>query len=272
MEQSKETIKKITLGELKNELPIHVKGKPDQSFSFIDWGMAQEEEIAKLKSTNVSLGKFVTSVLAIMVKNLNGEDFTDKDLKSKKLIINQQFSANILYMYLYLRYDQVDEDIRLSFTCPHCGSDIKDFIASLNDLDVDCKHGDYKDTVPYKLVKPITLEKGNQSVEVLKLGLSKWDLMERAENKGNTEYNGMVAAIKDGIKGVEGVEDAINLSEIVSKLKKRDMVAIHSKLSEVNAGPDLTAEIECTSCAKTGYQMIDWSYDGFFGVSSLPLR
>lgn len=268
----KETAYQTTLKELQNQLPIHLKEKTDQTFTFKDWGMSEEETIAKMKGKNPTMGKFVSGALCEMLSTLNGEDFSSLEDKRKKLIINQQFSANVLYMYLYLRYDQVDSDIRLGFTCPHCNTEIKNFIASLDDLDVDCKHGEYEEGTPYQLRKPITLTQGNQTIETLRLGLSKWDVMERAEHRNGTkEYDGMRASLLDGIKGVEGVDRMVSITDIVNSLKKKDMIAIHAKLSEVNAGPDLTAEVSCDQCGKTAHQMIDWSYDGFFGVSSLPL-
>lgn len=271
MEEKVVTDKRITLKDLQNTLPIHDKEKTDQTFTFREWGMAEEEKLAKMKGENPTMGKFVSSVLCLMLKSLHGEDFEGLEEKKKKLVINQMHSGNVLYLYMYLRYDQIDDRLALGFKCPFCAHDIKEYVVSLNDLDVDCKHGQYEDHEEYDLRKPITLEKGSQLVETLKLGLTKWDTIERAEHSNVTrEYEGMKSALLSGIAGVKGVDGFVNVDEIVSKLRKVDIEYIHAKLSKHNAGPDIQVEVKCDKCGNKAFQTIDWTFDSFFGVSSLP--
>lgn len=268
-----ETSKKLELKTLQNELPIHDKSKSNQTFTFKDWGMPEEEEIGKIKSTNPSMGKFITSVLSYMLKTLHGENFAELDSKKRKLIINQMFSGNILYMYMYLRYDQVDDRMAFNFECPFCKHELDEIIVSLNDLDVDCKHGEYQEYEVYKLEKNITLEKGSQQVDNVKLGITKWNIIENSGTiKDNREFEGMKAALLNGIIGVEGIETLINVDEIVNKLRKIDIEYIHTKISEHNGGPDIQIPLSCPSCNKKTFRQIDWGYESFFGVSSLPRR
>lgn len=276
MENSKDnlkkiTLKKITLKELQNTFPIHVKDKTDQTFTFRDWGMDEEEEISKIKSKNPTMGKFISSILCFMLKTINGEDFEGLESKKRKLIINQMFSGNVIYMYMYLRYDQVDDRLAFQFDCPFCGKRLDQIVVSLDDLDVDCKHDDYQDFDTYKLMKPITLDKGQQIVEILKIGITKWDIIENAgEGDGNREFEGMRTALINGIVGVEGIESVLNIDEIVKKLRKVDMEYIHKKISDHNGGPDIQLPVECKSCNSKSYHQIEWGYESFFGVSSLP--
>lgn len=270
-EKPKAVLKKDILGNLQNELPIHVKGKTDQSFTFREWGMEEEEKIAKMKKGKVTMGKFVSSILSLMIKTLHGENFAELEEKKRKLIINQMWTGNILYMYLYLRYDQVDDRIAMEFGCPSCGHEIDEFIASLKDLDVDCKQGEYEDAIPYKLRKPITLEKGQQMVDTVKLGMTRWDVVEKADaSNGSLEHEGKLAALRSGIVGIEGTDGFVNIDDIVNKLRKIDIEYLNRELSKVNAGPTIQVEMKCDQCDKTAYRIIDWSYDSFFGISSLP--
>jgi len=262
--------KQIQLKELQNKLPIEIKGKKDQSFSFKDWSMEEEKQIAKIKEKNPSMGRFVSSVLCLMLKDLHGEPFNSKEDKEKILTINQMPMGNILYMYIYLRYDQMGSELRLDFDCPFCANKIRNFTATLDDIDVDCKVGDYEDLIEYKLKKPVTLDKGDQLIEKVKIGLSPWDIMERAESSGSFDEATMKQhTFRYSIKEIVGVTGHV-VDEFMKKLKKIDIEFLHKTISEHNAGPNLQAEVECSKCKQTAYKSINWGYDDFFGIGSLP--
>lgn len=265
-----DTIKNVQIRELKNHLPVETKGKIDQSFTFIDWGMNEEKQIAKIKEKNPSMGKFISAVLALMLNTLNGEDFKNKKDGEKKLIINQMPMANVLYMYVYLRYDQLGEEVKMAFPCPFCGHTNKDFNADLNDIDVDCKCGAYEDVVEYKLKKPITLEKGQQLVDTLKIGIAKWDVMEKADSQeANDEASMKEHTFRCSIVGVNG-DVKVLPDEIIRKLKKIDIERIHKIISTHNAGATIQAEIKCPKCKASYTRQVDWGYENFFGLGSLP--
>lgn len=273
MEDQKDTknVFKTTLGKLKNKLPIEVKSKADQTFTFKSWGMTEEKKLAKLKDKNPSMGRFVSAVLKEMLTTLHGEDFEGLDEKDKGLILNQLPMGSVLYMYLYLRYDQLGPEINLQFDCPYCDKKIKDFIANIEDMDVDCKTGNYDDVEIYKLRKPITLDAGNQLVEALKIGIGKWDIMESADRvNSNDEATMKEHSFRRCIVGVEGVDTQISPDSIIKKLLKIDIEGLHSFISNHNGGPSVQAEIECPVCSAEFSHTIDWRYESFFGIGSLP--
>jgi len=260
------------MGELLNSLPIEIKGKKNQTFTFKDWGMREEKLVAKLRDSKTNMGKFISGVLRLMLKELCGEDFTSKTEGEQKLALNQMALANVMYMYLFLRHDQLGEEINLTFGCPSCDHKIKNYTANLNDLDVYCKFGDWEETINYKLKKPVNLTKGDILVETVKLGICNWDVMEKADTTGK-DFNEAVMkerTFRDAIKGVEGHDGYIDMGEFIEKLKKIDIEFLNRKISEHNAGPEVQAEVSCDKCGFEFIRHLDWSYDSFFGLTSLP--
>lgn len=265
------TKSKLLLKDLKNKLPIEDKSKQDQTFTFRDWGMPEEKHIAKLKDKNPSIGKFINKVFCYMLATLNGEDFQVLSEEQKMLRINQMPMGNVFYMYLYLRYDQLGNDIVMSLECPICSYKTKEFIADIGDVDVDCKIGNYDETFIYTLRKPVTLDKGNQLIEKLKLGLAKWNVMERADDQASANQAIMKElTFRNSIVSIEGIDTPMVPDQIISKLRKIDIEYIQRMLSEHNAGPTIVIDAECSKCGKSHLRAIDWSYDNFFGIGSLP--
>ena len=260
----------IPLKELKNKFPIEVGGKIDQFFTFRDWTFKEEEYIAKAKTKFDTIGRFISDVLAMMLVSVGDEDFSKKDKAEKILFMNQQPMGNVLYMYIYLRYDQLGEELRLTFKCPFCNADITNFVADIGDLDIDCKFGKFEEVVNYKLKKPITLDVGEQLVETLKVGIAKWDIMEKNDGSSNDEATMKRYSYKNSIVGAEGITGFVNLDEITGKLQKRDIEHLGIAISKHNGGPSVQAEVECKKCNNTFWKQIDWSYDHFFGIGSLP--
>lgn len=270
-EPAKATFPTTTLGKLGNKLPVETKGKPDQFFSFIEWGTVEEKKIAKIKDKNPSMGRFITDVLMILTDKINGEAFAGQDEKIKILKLNQLPLANPLYMYFYLRFDQMGEELALNCQCPSCSHLEENFVASLGDLDVDCKLGEWDDNVNYKLKKPITLEKGEQLINNLNIKVGVWDIMERmdsivAQDSAETK----IYTLKNHIAGSEGFVGYLNADEVVQKIKKVDLERLQRLIAQHNAGPSLQQQIECRMCKFKFYTQLNWSYDSFFGASSLP--
>lgn len=271
MTESKDTSVKSTLKELANKLPIEIKGKENQFFTFKNWGMPEEKKIAEIKGENPNMGRFISQMMYLLLDTLHGEDFGGQEEAKKILTINQLPMGDVLYMFIYLRYDQLSEDISMGFHCPNCQKLVKDWVADLGDLDVDCKRGDWEDTVTYKLKKPITLEKGEQLIDNLKLTVAKWDAMERAtEEIATNDAARQEHQLKACLQGSEGYEGHLDANEVINKLAKKDLEYLQKVISSHNAGPSIQAEVQCSRCKHKYLQMIDWSYDNFFGASSLP--
>jgi hypothetical protein len=260
----------LPLKELKNRLPIEVDGKENQIFVFRDWTFKEEEFIAKAKGKSSTMGRFISDVLSAMLVSIGDENFEAKTPGEKALFINRQPIGNVLYMYLYLRYDQLGSDLKLVFKCPFCSNEINDFVADIGDLDVDCRFGKFEEVVDYPLRKPITLEAGDQLVETLRLGISRWDVMEKANATDTNEAAMKKYSYRNSIVGAVGVPGYLNPDEVIQKLRKRDIESIGTIISQHNGGPSIQAEVVCKHCSNKFWRQIDWSYDYFFGNGSLP--
>jgi len=258
------------LKDLGNRLPIEIGGKELQYFKFKDWTFKEEEYIAKTKTKAKNIGRFITEVLVHMLVCVGDEDFETKDRNEKLIFLSGQPMGNILYMYIYLRYDQLGEDLKLVFKCPFCNHNVDDFVTDIGQIDVDCKFGQFDEIVKYKLKKPITLESGEQLVDHVKLGLAKWSMMEQTENGILDEAEMKKYSYRHSIVGVDDVTGYVSPDEVINKLKKQDIERLSVAIATHNAGPSIQAEIECEKCGNKFWRQIDWSYDHFFGVGSLP--
>lgn len=260
----------LLLKDLKNRLPIELDKKQNIFFEFKDWTFKEEEFIAKAKSKASNIGRFITEVLNHMLLSVGDHDFTKLDKNEKILYLARQPMGNVLYMYIYLRYDQLGEELRLAFKCPHCGHNVDNYITDIGDLDIDCKFGQFDEVVKYKLRKPVTLEAGDQLIEYVNLGIARWSMMEQTDGSMTDDASMKKYSYKHSIVGVDGITGYVNTDEIIGKLKKQDIERLGVAIAKHNAGPSIQAEISCPKCSNTFWRQIDWSYDHFFGVGSLP--
>jgi DNA-directed RNA polymerase subunit RPC12/RpoP len=267
------TYPKLTLKELGNHLPVETKNKKDQFFSFINWGTIEEKKISKIRDQNPNMGRFITQVLMSLLDKVNGDDFHGQDEKKKMLLLNQMPIANPLYMYFYLRYDQMGEELLLNIQCPRCAHRVENFVGNLGDLDVDCKHGNWEEILQYKLKKPITLSKGDQLVETLLFRIGPWDIMERMDEVLSIDQAEMkFYTLKNHLTGAVGVDGYLNPQEIIDKIHKLDLEMTQRLIAIHNAGPAVQQSIECPKCRFKFYNQVNWNYDSFFGASSLSMK
>ena len=277
-EKKEKNYKKVTLRDLGANLPVIRRlsdGQPieKRNFSFIEWDMTIEEKLADLKEKSNSMGKFVSGMLHMMIADFCGQDFQALSKEEKTIIINQLEYSNILYMYIYLRVEELGDELRLDVQCPHCGKQNKDFACSLLDMDVHVKDKEHERTLVYDLNKPITV--GDKIVTGLKLDIAKWEAMESAdaetsENSAKVKqlvFNSSIvgALVEDG-KPFPGYAD---VKSIVKSLKKRDIEKLGGVIHENNCGPAMAVKGDCVHCKKEWFKELNWSYDYFFGNSSL---
>lgn len=262
-------MQRVTLKELSNNLPIGLKGREKKNFSFKSWGLNEEKHISEMKRKAGNMGSFVNNVLCYMVQDLAGENFAAKTNDEKMLTINQMKMMDILYVYIYLRYDQLDEHVRMDIGCPTCGKLNKDFVADLSGLDVDLPEATDLDTCEYHLKAPVKF--GDLDIEMIKIARTPWDAMERANDEVTTNSGKLMELIfKHSIIGVNDVTGHIDVDKLMQNFKKRDLERLSLIITKHNAGPSLNVSDKCKYCRSIFFKQLDWSYDNFFGSSSLP--
>jgi hypothetical protein len=265
-------MKRVTLKELGSNLPIPVEGKKNLSFSFKSWGLDEEKEIGEIKRKSQYMGPFISKVLSYMMDTCCGEDFKTMDDDARQFFLAQMPMMNVLYLWIYLRYDQLDEMLRLDVGCPGCGRMNKNFTASLSGLDIDVPEKDDKPIGEYKLRKKFKItDKDADEVQSLKFVRTPWFAMDTADDEVTTNQ-GLIMELMfaKSIVGTDAEEGFIDIEAINKKLRKRDIEFLSNAIQKHNAGPSLAIEGKCHYCPTKFFRQLDWSYDTFFGSSSLP--
>jgi len=244
------------------------------SFSFIPWDMEVEEKLADLMESSKTVGQFVSSMMGLLLDQFCGMDFQSKSKEEKVLLINQLEFSNVMYMYIYLRVDELGKELRLDVTCPRCKKLNKDYVADLETLDVEIKSPNiHPRTITYQLVRPITLEDG-QIISAIEFDVNKWEYMERvtqeiAKNAAKMKslmFENAIVHMKVGDQPVKGFHEVKNT---LKKLKKVDIEKAMEMVVRNNAGPDMKIGGNCVHCQGEWFRALDWRYDSFFDSSSL---
>lgn len=250
-------------------------GKPikNLSFSFQDWDMEVEEKLSELQSDSKTVGLFVNTMMGEMLDNFCGESFQDKESNNKLLLMNQLEFGNMMYAYIYLRYEELGPDLRMDVGCPACGKLNKDFVASLEDLEVRVKDEEHEHKHVYELKKPITLD-GGKVITGVQLAVGKWDSMEKADQdvaRNSAKMKSLLfqSSIVGAVDSKGPIEGYLDIKEIVKRLKKRDIEMCLRETVENNSGPLMAISGKCKFCKVEFFKELDWRYDYFFDSSSL---
>lgn len=273
----------ITLQELGNNLPIPSEAGR-QAFNFKVWRLPEEKKISELRNKHKNLGKFVRETFEFMLTDLGGKKVDAMNDNERKLMLNQMPFANIFYMWMYLRYEALGEKLKMApIDCPHCAGEVKDIVADLNSLEIKCagfketEDGGWAEeekaarTADYKLKKPMQI--GDVTVHSIRFGFTPWDAMERLpvneRNFGTIKEAMMAASIQGGL--AEESKDMLPLQKdlVLKSLSKRDIEGYYDALDSHNGGPVLAMTIPCPHCGKEFMQPLNWTYEYFFGNSSL---
>lgn len=274
-----ELYKITTLDELGPNLPVlpntlNIQKPKDRSFSFIEWDMEIEEKISEIQSKVKNVGSLVSQMMGLLIDQFCGQDFQSLPQEQKVLTLNQLEFPNVMYMFIYLRTEELGYDLKMDVTCPSCKKLNKDFIADLRTLEVHQKDEAHQRVHVYDLIKPILLENGDV-VQAVHYDVSKWDAMERAtsdvaDNAGKMKqllFRSSVTQVE--VKAEGDKTKNYPLDVVIKKLKKVDIEKISSAITQNNAGPLMAMKGTCVHCKAEWYRVIDWSYNYFFDSSSL---
>jgi hypothetical protein len=273
----------ITLRELGSKLPIFPKDlinpktqKPVEcaEFSFIEWDMSIEEKISDIRDKSKNTGKFITKMMSVLLDQFCGMDFQEMDAGTKELLLSRTYFPNLMYMYIYLRVDQIDEKVEYgNFKCPYCNQDLKKFEANLNDLTVQVKDKEEDYITDYELCKPLIINK--KTVTNFKFDISRWEALElipadKQSNAAVLKKHLLISSLSSICDANGPITDVfIEKKTLLEKLKKKDIQRSLEHSAKNNGGPQMFLEVDCPFCSGTIQKIIDWRYDSFFENSSL---
>lgn len=271
--------RKTTLDDLGPNLPVlrsDDAGKPieGRGFSFLEWDMETEEKISEIQKKAKNVGQMVSQMLCLLVSDFCGKDFQSLPRPEQILTINQLEFTNVMYMYVYLRTEELGYDLKMDVTCPSCKKLIKDFVADLRTLEIHAKDEDCTRLHTYHLQKPILLDDG-AVVESVTYDVSKWDTMERAtadvaDNAAKMKQLLFRSSIREAsLQDGKTSKRVIPVETVIKRMKKVDIERIANAITENNGGPLMAMKGVCIHCGSEWFRMLDWSYNYFFDSSSM---
>ncbi len=265
-----------TLAEWGPNLPIGVAmsgAARVRPFRVRPFKMKQEKALAALRddAKGNSIGTFVADALALMLQTVGPHNFDNMKDGERQLTVNQLSMPDVLYLYLYLRYDALgDEPVVMLVRCPSCTTEYR-WYGDLGSMNVRVVPDDKSElTRSYQLRDPMQFR--GKTVSTLKLGLIKWDVFSRPEfQQRGSMQNATIAASIVGMEGIDAIPGTFMVTnDDLDDMTKFDMSGLIGDIESHTPGPQLDVEPECPSCQHKQRMMLDWSWDSFFARSARP--
>ena len=270
-----------TLGALQNVLPIGYaqNGKVHRQFKLHDWFMKQEDQIADLHQKHQNddtVGVQVADVLSIILASIGDIPVANgkREYEENRLLLGQMYLQDIMYIYLYLRSVAVDQYIGVALTCPFCNKKHEHARGDLSTMEVEryTPKDTYPPTDTIKLSKGLTI--GGKTFKKIHIGPARWTAIESlSADEMNNAAMFQRATWRGSITSVEGHDTKggpfVPDDAMFETLRKTDMMKLAVAIDNINAGPDMSINMECTRCHKEFDHLVNWAYRDFFGKSSL---
>lgn len=279
---NEEPLPNMVIKTLKEQGPFLPVGYPGSGtrirpFHLRPFRLKEERELASYrdKGKGMSIGKFVAGVMTRMVATVGPHSFDSMKEPERLLAISDLSMADVLYMYMWLRYEALGEEspIVMKLGCPKCKADI-DFNADLGTLEVRVVP-DHVTTLRRELKLRDGFKIKGHHVDVVELEPIKWGTFLKPEfntaNSGDREMETIRSSIV-GAKGVKMSPLVIHDYEM-DELTKYDVNLLTNDIEEHTPGPQMVVEPECSACGGESRQMINWQdFSGFFSMSSRPAK
>lgn len=271
-------MKEITLREQGAKLPIGIvddSGVLHKDFSIKRWTAKQERELGKIRQENkaLTMPEHIALVLSVLCDKVGPHDFTKMDkLAQKQLAISQMFSCDVFYLYCYIRCQSLGSLLSFDVVCPLCGKEYHsetDLLEMTNNV----ADGVSETLWEYELIEPFEFR--GVEIKTLNIGPTYWHSLEKAEVEGRLDIeSGKMAMIVGSIRGFKEftVKDIVPVVEELDDMGKRDIVKLVDDMNGKYFGPDMRLFTVCEKCKNENIQPIDWSYQSFFGSSSLSTK
>lgn len=267
-------MQKQTMADLGATLPIGIPspdGTLSKGFKLRPFRLKEERELSILRekrhSPPLTLGRFVSHVLAMMVEQVGPHNLQVMSEPERLLLFGSMAMPDVMYMYLQLRKESMGDDVAFKAACGRCKHEW-DFTASLSTLEVRVVAAIKEVASAHTLVSGFPYK--GEVRKVVKLGVPSWNTMEAQDvtNEGAMKMAIIQAAIT-GMEGVKQEEFTPLPPTILDEMTKRDAEVLAKVISERTPGPQLAVEADCPKCSHHMNHAINWSYDSFFSASSL---
>jgi len=265
-----------TISEWGQQLPIGVEtdGKLIRSFEVVPLSWAIEREINKqwgIRRERLNISEYIGTILANTITSVGNQDISKFKLDKKLLIFNQMYQADVFYMYAYLRLITLGNEMDLGeIKCPSCSHRFP-FVADLTSLEVAIIENPSDLTYDIELKDGFDMGKDHKTK--LKMKPPLWRMLGSNLPTNFNESEMFLAMITNCIVEIEGMPVGTTITEReILQFSKYDVEICRDAMEEVLAGPRWEISDECSKCGEQFYELVDWTYSRFFGVSSRSLR
>ena len=265
-----------TLGECGKNLPIGIEenGKLIKPFDLkpLDWKL--EKQIGdewKGRRDQITVSDYVGTILSYTVTTIGDMDLQKHKFPKRLLIFNQMYSADVFYIYAYLRLISLGSELKVKDTpCPSCGHKFL-FVADLTSIEV------VTATDPSKLIKKVTLRDGFELAGErrfeIRIKPTRWNMMGNQFGDADTDAQMFAVMLMNALDGVEGLPEGATITQReIEQFSKYDMAIIDEEMDEVLCGPRWEIEGKCPQCHADFFHLINWGYESFFSISSRSPR
>lgn len=259
-----------TLKELGAALPLGTEsnGKWHKDLAARRWTMKEERALGELKE-NTRNGQFVSVVLATMLTKFGSHNFGDSvSIDEKILHIGNASMADVLYAYVWLRVDALGPSLGLDMSCPStkCKKNFS-FNADLGSVEVKTANDLSEAVWTYDLKDPFVVR--NKVIKGFKFGPTRWSAFDNITSVGVAKAELLLGSILEVIYEDDSVEPIVMVLSELDEMGKYDLEMISKQTDEHAIGPLMVVEGECPHCKTAFKRVINWSYNDFFGNSSL---
>lgn len=266
----------LPIGELTSS------GNLVKSFSLRELSTKRERALGYYRKKNPFKPNtnIVTNLLAFVLERLGDQEVKEaQDLSADQnthyqnvLRIRNLWMADVFYMFLRCRINELGSDFSAPWQCELCGEKAK-INADLEDMDVICCDDPKQLRVKCDLRRGLVFRDGSTKKSVL-ISPVLWGHMELDEliDIGVDALLMKLFFVSKCIVGVNDFKDEIVLTnEEINTIKKIDRELISDKINEMNLGPSLNVTGKCPNkiCMAPYQHQINWDYDSFFSIASL---
>jgi hypothetical protein len=275
-EQLVDKFPKLTLDKLRGSLPIgFVDGKGlVKGYKARERFKGKEEKIIgrwKNQNPNSTIGKLTTFVLSTLLETVGPHaDFASRSMEQKQVIIGQMHMADVLTAYFGVRLEKLGKKLRIRLKCPACRRPIR-ITLDLSSMEITSAHTWEDCHIVVDLPNGIPLLEGTETKLFKRVTLipPKWWPMEAA-SEADEEYDMALRSLPSCLEAVEGLKKEQWLGQDwLDATDKLDLEILSGIVSDSFPQPELVLDLHCSKCKHQWQQMLDWSYDSFFGSASL---
>jgi len=264
-----------------HQLPLGYHSQGDttlfKGFAFKDFNYQTEKECTQLRQRKGGPGnhdaKIATEVLAHMLTEWGGDsEFQRKKHEVKVATLRASYQCDVLYAWVCLRIEAMTNEVAIPFDCTNCDAPKGEWVGDLNDLTVHVSD-ELPPPVLLDLKRPISW--GEQTMVAVKLYPVRWraacDIKDAVRTAGlDAIKEALVTASIQCFVTEDGKDYAVQ-QRILDQMWKFD----RERISKAYTGADfpkadLSFDMTCSGCGLNVETLLDWTWDFFFGASSLP--